>query len=636
MALSKNLENGLFSDEIEKLVTDDVSPINSENKFFFLDFYGLDRFYDCLMNNFAHEKLKDTNPVSFDVSEVFNKEPALYKTSLDEHGHITEIHEIPPCIFIDKNEDLKNLMKTADGSYKLPSSISYLQYQAYCQTKSVLMTNIIYLIPKLTKETSIQTTIDNQTVTLENANNGYYEYIITSIEWNNSTGRYDINWEMLGGREGGEGGSSNVTFSNIVLVETLSEGSDATASVEVLSQTEESTIYQLKLGIPKGKSGDSVKLRVENNVLQYKMESDTTWTNLYELENLRGIGISNIEKTESSTESSGKNTIQITMSDGQTFNFDVYNGAKGEKGNDGFSPQIAISTYKCSYEISSAGGIATFVGSIPRPLGKMIIVPRVIKSANSCSFNIKYRYQTGVVTEEFNTTELKVNEGFLIDSLPSFSDIVEIREKSNLLVSGDIIVFFGKSFPLDATTGKDYYLCVRTNNENENVFDYVSNNLKGVNGTNGQDGSDGVSITNASLSETGHLILEFSNGNSIDVGLIKGQDGTNGIDGQNGQDGSDGIGISKIEFTSSTKGNQAGLAGATDTYTITCTDNSTTTFIVYNGKNGTDGSITIDDAMSDTSTNTVQNMVIKKYVDDIVGNIQTVLATLTTLSEGGN
>ena len=58
MALSKNLENGLFSDEIEKLVTDGVSPINSENKFFFLDFYGLDRFYDCLMNNFAHEKFK--------------------------------------------------------------------------------------------------------------------------------------------------------------------------------------------------------------------------------------------------------------------------------------------------------------------------------------------------------------------------------------------------------------------------------------------------------------------------------------------------------------------------------------------------------------------------------------------------
>ena len=431
----------LMDDEIEMLVSDGVSPINSENKWFFLDFYGLKRNHDCFMNFFAHENLQDVNTLpSYDITEVFNKDPALYKTSFDEHGHVIKIHEIPPCIFIDKNEDLMNLMRQSDGSYKLPSSISYLEYEVYCQKNSILMTNIIYLIPKITKETSIQTIINNETVTLNNANNGYYEYIITSIEWNNSTGKYDINWEMLGGKEGDSGSAGNISFSNLVKVTTLSEDSEATASVEILSQTEEAIIYQLNLGIPKGKSGDSVKLRVENNILQYKMESDTIWTNLYELENLRGIGISNIEKTESSTESSGKNTIQITMSDGQTFSFDVYNGAKGE------------------------------------------------------------------------------------------------------------------------------------------------------NGQNGQDGTNGA----------------------------------------------DGIGISKIEFTSSNKGSQAGLAGATDTYTITFTDNNTTTFIVYNGKNGTDGSITVDDAMSDTSTNTVQNMVIKKYVDDIVGDIQTVLATLTTLSEGGN
>ena len=483
----------LMDDEIEMLVSDGVSPINSENKWFFLDFYGLKRNHDCFMNFFAHENLQDVNTLpSYDITEVFNKDPALYKTSFDEHGHVIKIHEIPPCIFIDKNEDLMNLMRQSDGSYKLPSSISYLEYEVYCQKNSILMTNIIYLIPKITKETSIQTIINNETVTLNNANNGYYEYIITSIEWNNSTGKYDINWEMLGGKEGDSGSAGNISFSNLVKVTTLSEDSEATASVEILSQTEEAIIYQLNLGIPKGKSGDSVKLRVENNILQYKMESDTIWTNLYELENLRGIGISNIEKTESSTESSGKNTIQITMSDGQTFSFDVYNGAKGENGQ---------------------------------------------------------------------------------------------------------------------------------------------------NGQDGTNGEDGVSISNASLSEIGHLILEFSNGNSVDVGLVKGQDGTNGQDGQNGQDGTngaDGIGISKIEFTSSNKGSQAGLAGATDTYTITFTDNNTTTFIVYNGKNGTDGSITVDDAMSDTSTNTVQNMVIKKYVDDIVGDIQTVLATLTTLSEGGN
>lgn len=37
--------------------------------------------------------------------------------------------------------------------------------------------------------------------------------------------------------------------------------------------------------------------------------------------------------------------------------------------------------------------------------------------------------------------------------------------------------------------------------------------------------------------------------------------------------------------------------------------------------------------MSDTSENTVQNKVIKQYVDDIVGNIQTVLATVVEVTE---
>ena len=46
--------------------------------------------------------------------------------------------------------------------------------------------------------------------------------------------------------------------------------------------------------------------------------------------------------------------------------------------------------------------------------------------------------------------------------------------------------------------------------------------------------------------------------------------------------------IEKIEFTSSTGGDTPGIAGATDTYTITLTDNTTYTFDVYNGNNGGD------------------------------------------------
>ena len=77
------------------------------------------------------------------------------------------------------------------------------------------------------------------------------------------------------------------------------------------------------------------------------------------------------------------------------------------------------------------------------------------------------------------------------------------------------------------------------------------------------------------------------------------------------------------------------MPGATDTYTITFTNGETTTFKVYNGQNGTSSSLTIDTEMSDTSTNAVQNKVIKTYIDNIVGDIQTILETLTTVTSEG-
>lgn len=83
------------------------------------------------------------------------------------------------------------------------------------------------------------------------------------------------------------------------------------------------------------------------------------------------------------------------------------------------------------------------------------------------------------------------------------------------------------------------------------------------------------------------------------MALTLGWDGNIDITGkfmQNGQEVGVGSGeggtvnsIEKIEFTSSTDGDTAGIAGATDTYTITFTDNSTSTFNVYNGVDGEQG-----------------------------------------------
>ena len=65
---------------------------------------------------------------------------------------------------------------------------------------------------------------------------------------------------------------------------------------------------------------------------------------------------------------------------------------------------------------------------------------------------------------------------------------------------------------------------------------------------------------------------------------LKGQDGINGTDGEQGIQGIQGDTGNGISSVVRTSGN--GAAGTTDTYTITFTNDTTTTFQVYNGADG--------------------------------------------------
>ena len=90
----------------------------------------------------------------------------------------------------------------------------------------------------------------------------------------------------------------------------------------------------------------------------------------------------------------------------------------------------------------------------------------------------------------------------------------------------------------------------------------------------GADGTNGVSVTNAAINASGHLIITLSNGNTVDAGLVS-------SGGSGGGTGADGVGIQSIAKTST--------SGLVDTYTITLTNGGTYTFTVTNGANGTDG-----------------------------------------------
>ncbi len=115
--------------------------------------------------------------------------------------------------------------------------------------------------------------------------------------------------------------------------------------------------------------------------------------------------------------------------------------------------------------------------------------------------------------------------------------------------------------------------------------------LKQSGGGKGEAGEDGFSpiakVTQTSsgatitiTDKTGTTTATVTNGKDGANGK-NGADGVNGKDGEDGKDGKDGRGIKSIARTS---GN--GSAGTTDTYTITYTDNTTSTFTVYNGANG--------------------------------------------------
>ncbi len=94
---------------------------------------------------------------------------------------------------------------------------------------------------------------------------------------------------------------------------------------------------------------------------------------------------------------------------------------------------------------------------------------------------------------------------------------------------------------------------------------------------------------------------EFKNygsfkGDKGDTGA-QGIQGVKGDTGATGAKGETGNGISYIVRTSGT-----GAAGTTDTYTITYTDNTTSTFAVYNGFNGTSAYIFAGSAVTGTGT----------------------------------
>lgn len=184
----------------------------------------------------------------------------------------------------------------------------------------------------------------------------------------------------------------------------------------------------------------------------------------------------------------------------------------------------------------------------------------------------------------------------------------------------------GNAYLVGTATPYLLYACVLSGGA------YTWLNLGSISGVKGDKGDTGTSIT----SLTGNAVNKGQGKRAfvLDVGLSNGTSKTfeydivDGTNGTNGTDGADGRGIVSIERTAGT-----GAAGTTDTYTITYTDNTTSTFSVYNGQDGTGTAVTVDSELSNTSTNPVQNRVIKAALDNVQAAGDYVKYTEQTLTE---
>lgn len=142
---------------------------------------------------------------------------------------------------------------------------------------------------------------------------------------------------------------------------------------------------------------------------------------------------------------------------------------------------------------------------------------------------------------------------------------------------------------VDETTGTPSVSVELSGPDTAKVFAFAFSGLKGETGAKGDKGDtgdtgatgpQGVSVTNAEIDGSGHLIITLSAGEPIDAGNAVGPTGAKGDTGATGPEGAS---VSRIERTSGT-----GAPGTTDTYTVYLTDGSTGgTFQVYNGANGT-------------------------------------------------
>ena len=366
-----------------------------------------------------------------------------------------------------------------------------------------------------------------------------------------------------------------------------------------------------------GLNGKEVVLRVTSTMIQWKYDTDTEWNDLIPLNSLKGKdGKDGINGSNGRDGIDGDNGKEIELRNNSTYiqwryigdenwyNLIEVSSLRGVDGENG----------KSAYELAKDTGytdtLEKWLESLKGSNGRGIESINWKSSTGGLSAGIEGAKDTYEILYDDKTTSTFIIQNGSKGTTGNTGENGISITSASLNDNGELILFFsnntstnvGKVKGEDGTSVKikaSKEECINAGDGyiDENGHLQVKNDSGTFTDAGEIKGPSGRGIKSVTINSEGHLLVVYSDSDeAVDVGLVKGANGKSayeiakekGYDGSevewlNSLKGQDGRSILDVQWKSSTKGNESAIAGAKDTYEISYSDNTKTTFNVTNG-----------------------------------------------------